>query len=146
MDHLTQIDDPHNSELVAYLRKLVNNGVGKENANDIMKNGNNNLQQPSGSSSVFMIVLQTCGYCSSQFDKLEQLEQHLLAVHGVLHSKPMEMSSGVISGGAGGAAPMTALMKKIAKNGLSNTHVITAQVFYAQDLMKRQLKNQSWVV
>ena len=33
LDHLTRINDPHTSELVAYLRKLVNNGVGKENAN-----------------------------------------------------------------------------------------------------------------
>ena len=50
LDHLTRINDPHGSELVAYLRKLVNNGVGKENqeatanngtSNDIMKNGNN---------------------------------------------------------------------------------------------------------
>merc|ERR1719411_603185 len=56
LDHLTRINDPHNSELVAYLRKLVNNGVGKENANassnDIMKNGNNkggSTQIPSSS-------------------------------------------------------------------------------------------------
>ena len=33
LDHLTQINNPQNSELVAYLRKLVNNGVGKENTN-----------------------------------------------------------------------------------------------------------------
>ena len=37
--------------------------------------------------------MQTCGYCSSQFDKLGQLEQHLLAVHGV-HSNPKEEFSG----------------------------------------------------
>ena len=41
LDNLSRINDPSNSELVAYLRKLVNNGVGKENANDILKNGNN---------------------------------------------------------------------------------------------------------
>ena len=51
LDHVTRINDPHGSELVAYLRKLVNTGVGKENqeatsnngvsSNDIMKNGNN---------------------------------------------------------------------------------------------------------
>ena len=49
LDHLTRINDPHNSELVAYLRKLVNNGVGKENANgdsnENMKNGNSNKSQ-----------------------------------------------------------------------------------------------------
>ena len=28
--------------------------------------------------------MQTCGYCSSQFDMLGQLEQHLLAVHSAL--------------------------------------------------------------
>merc|ERR1712012_464548 len=49
LDHLTQINNPQNSELVAYLRKLVNNGVGKENTNtqasdDIMKNGNNSTK------------------------------------------------------------------------------------------------------
>merc|ERR1719189_2864730 len=51
LDHLTRINDPHTSELVAYLRKLVNNGVGKENANaasnDITRNGNNRSQIPS---------------------------------------------------------------------------------------------------
>ena len=49
LDHLTQINNPQNSELVAYLRKLVNNGVGKENTNtasdDIMKNGNTTKSQ-----------------------------------------------------------------------------------------------------
>ncbi len=43
LDHLTKIDDPQNSEMVSYLRKLLNNGIGKENTadtNDIMKNGN----------------------------------------------------------------------------------------------------------
>merc|ERR1739844_743699 len=49
LHHLTRINDPHNSELVAYLRKLVNNGVGKENANgdsnENMKNGNSNKSQ-----------------------------------------------------------------------------------------------------
>merc|ERR1719189_810018 len=56
LDHLTRINDPHNSELVAYLRKLVNNGVGKENANassnDIMKNGNNKGSQIPSSNQV----------------------------------------------------------------------------------------------
>merc|ERR1712223_1791801 len=51
LDHLTRINDPHTSELVAYLRKLVSNGVGKENANaasnDITRNGNNRSQIPS---------------------------------------------------------------------------------------------------
>ena len=47
LDHLTKINDPHNSELVAYLRKLLNSGIGKENAADHnnIKNGN----KPSGS-------------------------------------------------------------------------------------------------
>ena len=40
LDHLTKIDDPQNSELVAYLRKLLNSGIGKENAVDSIKNGN----------------------------------------------------------------------------------------------------------
>merc|ERR1719189_3217260 len=51
LDHLTRINDPHTSELVAYLRKLVNNGVGKENATsnvDIIKNGNNKNPVSSG--------------------------------------------------------------------------------------------------
>lgn len=33
LDHVTKIQDPHNSELVSYLRKLISNGVGKENKN-----------------------------------------------------------------------------------------------------------------
>jgi cytoskeleton-associated protein 5 len=32
LDHLTRIQDPENSELVAYLRKLLNSGIGKENS------------------------------------------------------------------------------------------------------------------
>lgn len=35
LDHLTRINDLQNSDLVAYLRKLVNNGVGKENQANI---------------------------------------------------------------------------------------------------------------
>ena len=34
LDHLTKVSDPHNSELVPYLKKLLNSGVGgKENQN-----------------------------------------------------------------------------------------------------------------
>lgn len=43
LDNLSKINDPQNSELVAYLRKLLNNGIGKENnaENNVgMKNGN----------------------------------------------------------------------------------------------------------
>ena len=56
LDHLTRINDPSNSELVPYLRKLLNSGVGgKENqathntddaSNVIIKNGNNKPNVP----------------------------------------------------------------------------------------------------
>lgn len=54
LDHLTRINDAQNSELVAYLRKLVNNGVGKENqafADSTMKNGNGTYNISNQSSS-----------------------------------------------------------------------------------------------
>ena len=51
LDNLSRINDPTNSELVAYLEKLVKSGIGKENANDIMKNGNSTTTKSSTSSS-----------------------------------------------------------------------------------------------
>merc|ERR1719411_528101 len=47
LDNLSRINDPTNSELVAYLEKLVKSGIGKENANDIMKNGNSTTTKSS---------------------------------------------------------------------------------------------------
>ena len=56
LDHLSRINDPSNSELVPYLRKLLNSGVGgkenqathnqDDNSNVIMKNGNNKANAP----------------------------------------------------------------------------------------------------
>merc|ERR1719510_2171268 len=57
LDHLTRINDPSNSELVPYLRKLLNSGVGgKENqathntedANNVMLQNNNNKLSTAG--------------------------------------------------------------------------------------------------
>jgi len=50
LDNLSRINDPANSELVAYLEKLVKSGIGKENANDIMKNGNTTKSSSTSSS------------------------------------------------------------------------------------------------
>ena len=36
-----RIPDPHSSELVAYIKKLLHSGIGKENANMLRTNDNN---------------------------------------------------------------------------------------------------------
>jgi len=40
LDHLSKIQDPENSELATYVRKLLNKGIGKENTNSNAANGN----------------------------------------------------------------------------------------------------------
>jgi cytoskeleton-associated protein 5 len=40
LDHTSKIQDPENSEMVPYLRKLLSNGIGKENNGNANTNGN----------------------------------------------------------------------------------------------------------
>jgi len=42
MDYTNRIQDPENSELIPYLRKLLNTGIGKENAANGNANTNGN--------------------------------------------------------------------------------------------------------